>query len=117
MDEHLYQSIYQLKELLNSDPRIVSLNKIEKEMMENEEVMILTYKKDEAADKLSEVLRHFKDDSSEAQQARIKLMEAKEKLYSHPVVKAYNKAYAEVRELYRELNKVLFENLNVNMCK
>ena len=49
MPNDIYTKTSDLKEKLNGDPRVVLLNKLEKEMNDNEEVMALAYKKDMAA--------------------------------------------------------------------
>ena len=116
MNKDIYLKAENLKELLDQDPRIIKLNELEQKMDEDEEVMSLAYKKDMAAVKYSDVLNHFSEDSEEAQKARKELHEAKLKLDNHPVVKEYMKAYIEVRDLYNELNEILFANFNSNLC-
>ena len=116
MNKDIYLKAENLKELLDQDPRIIKLNELEQKMDEDEEVMSLAYKKDMAAVKYSDVLNHFSEDSKEAQKARKELHEAKLKLDNHPVVKEYMKAYIEVRDLYNELNEILFSNFNSNLC-
>ena len=44
------------------------------------------------------------------------LHEAKLALDNHPLVKEYLSCYKEVRELYSELNNILFANFNSNLC-
>lgn len=116
MNEEIYQKAETLKEMLENDPRIIRLNKAEKRMDESEEVMALAYKKDMAAVKYSDTLNHFKEDSKEAQNALKELHQAKYNLDSHPLVKDYLKAFKEVRELYDEINKILFSSFKVDLC-
>ena len=116
MNEEIYQKAETLKEMLENDPRIIRLNEAEKRMDESEEVMALAYKKDMAAVKYSDTLNHFKEDSKEAQNALKELHEAKYNLDSHPLVKDYLKAYKEVRELYDEINQILFSSFKVDLC-
>ncbi len=116
MDKDIYSKAENLKELLNKDPRVIRLNELDKKMDEDEEVMALAYKKDMAAVKYSDTLNHFSEDSEEAKKALKELHEAKLNLDNHPVVKEYMKAYIEVRELYEEINKILFANFTSNLC-
>ena len=116
MEENIYLKAEKLKELLNQDERVVRLNELEKKMNEDEEVMALAYQKDMAAVAYSDTLNHFSEDSEEAKKALKKLHEAKLKLDSHPLVKEYLSSYKKVRELYEEINKILFSNFNGNLC-
>ena len=116
MPENIYLQAEELKEKLTNDPRIISLNEIEKRMNESEEVMALTYKKDMAAVDYSDTLNHFPEDSKEAKEALKKLHEAKLNLDNHPLVKEYLKAYKEVRELYQNINEIVFGNFSSNLC-
>ena len=118
MDD-IYSLSYELKDLLINDPRIVRLNELEKKMNTSEEVMTLAYQKDLAVSEYSDALNHFAKDSEEVKKAQHNLRLKKEALDNHPAVKEYLKAYSEVRDLYYELNDILFSNLNLNMkgCK
>ena len=115
----IYSLSYELKDLLNNDERIIALNKLEKEMNENEEVMALAYQKDLAINEYSDALNHFASDSEEVKKAQHNLHLKKEALDNHPLVREYLKAYSEVRDLYFQLNDILFSNLNLKMkeCK
>ena len=116
MPNDIYTKTSDLKEKLNNDPRVVLLNKLEKEMNENEEVMALAYKKDMACLKYSDALNHFSKDSEEVKEALKELHEAKKNLDNHPLVKEYLKAYVEVRDLYNEINEILFSDFTPNLC-
>ena len=112
----IYQEAGLLKEKINSDPRVLLLNELEKKMNEDEEVMALAYQKDVASSIYSDTLNHYSSESKEAEEALKKLHEAKYKLDSHPLVKEYLKAYQEVRKLYEEVNEILFSNFSANLC-
>ena len=118
MDD-IYSLSYELKDLLTNDSRIIRLNELEKKMNENEEVMALAYQKDVAAIEYSDAFNHFAKDSEEVKKAQHNLHIKKEALDNHPLVRDYLKAYSEVRDLYFELNDILFSHLNLNMkgCK
>ena len=116
MPNDIYTKTSDLKEKLNNDPRVVLLNKLEKEMNDNEEVMSLAYKKDMAALKYSDALNHFSEDSEEVKTALKELHKAKKNLDEHPLVKEYLKAYSKVRDLYAEVNEILFSDFTPNLC-
>lgn len=113
--QDIYSLSYELKELLSQDERVVLLNKLEKEMNDNEEVMALAYQKDLAITNLSDAINHFGENSEEAKKAQHELFLKKEALDNHPLVRDYLKAYQEVRELYFDLNDILFSNLSLKM--
>ena len=115
----IYSLSYELKDLLTNDPRIVRLNELEKQMNDSEEVMALAYQKDLAVSEYSDALNHFARDSKEVKEAQHHLHLKKEALDNHPLVREYLKAYSEVRDLYYQLNDILFSNMNLNMkgCK
>ena len=113
--QDIYSLSYELKELLSQDERVVLLNKLEKEMNDNEEVMALAYQKDLAITNLSDAINHFGENSEEAKKAQHELFLKKEALDNHPLVRDYLKAYQEVRELYFNLNDILFSNLSLKM--
>ena len=116
MEEYLYLKAKKLKESLNNDQRIIRLNKLEKKMDENEEVMALAYKKDMASIEYSDALNHYPENSEEVQKALQKLHESKLNLDNHPLVKEYLAAYKEVRELYAKINEILFSNFAAELC-
>lgn len=115
----IYSLSYELKDLLTNDPRIIRLNELEKKMNASEEVMALAYQKDLAVTDYSDALNHFAKDSEEVKKAQHNLHLKKEALDNHPIVKEYLKAYSEVRDLFYQLNEILFSNLNLDMkgCK
>ena len=116
MEEKTLRKAYELNELLKNDERYISLLEKEELMEKDEEVCLLSYKKDLANSKYNDVLRHFSNDSIEAKKAQKELFEAKKELESHPKVVAYLKAYSEVRILLEEINNILFKDLNTNLC-
>ena len=117
MNAIIFEKCYRLKSSLSKDPRIIELNKLEEEMNNNEEVMCLAYKKDEAARMYSDLLNIYKDDSKEVNDARKNLSLAKANLQNNPLVKSYLKIYRQVSNLYDEISKALFGELNINLCE
>lgn len=116
MDEKLIDALEALKDAINSDPRIIALNKLEEELNKNEEVMLLSYKKDLECLHLEDALKAFKEDSEEVRQAQRKLYLAKLELDTHPLVKKYNKAYIEVKKLYEKINDSIFKDFSSHKC-
>lgn len=117
MTEEILKKAMELEESLKNDERIILLNKLEEEMSKDEEVMRLSYLKDVKNDKYNEMKKYFKDDSMEVANALKEFYEAKKELESHPKVRAYLKAYQDVRMLLDEINKILFEEYNSSLCK
>ena len=115
----IYSLSYELKDLLSNDERLILLNMLETKMNESEEVMALAYQKDLAVSAYSDALNHFAKDSEEIKKAQHDLHVKKEALDNHPLVKEYLKAYSEVRDLYFQINEILFSNLNLKQkeCK
>ena len=116
MDEKIYSLTLELKESLKNHPSLVLLNSLEKEMEENEEVMKLSYRKDQANDKYNDMVKYYGENSLEASNALKELHVAKKELDSHPLVRKYLKAYQEVRELYQEINHLLFDVIKEKNC-
>ena len=112
MDNSLMESLEKLKVAIENDPRVLKLSQLDKQLNENEEVMKLAYRKDMTLLTYEDSLKHFDENSSEVKKAQKDLYEAKLSLDNHPLVKEYNKAYKEVRELYNKINDVLFKKFN-----
>ena len=115
MVDNIYFLASELKDLLDNDPRIIRLNELENKLVNNEEVMALTYQKDVAVSDYSDALNHFADKSEEMKHFRHALFAKKEALDSHPLVREYLEAYSEVRDLYFQINETLFGGLSTNM--
>lgn len=108
MNEVLLTKLQELKTLLDNDERIISLNLLDNEINNSDEVASLAYQKDMATLAYEDALKHFGKDSDEANMAQKKLYEAKYNLDEHHLVKKYNKAYKEVFLLYEKVNSTLF---------
>ena len=108
MDEKIYNLVRKLKEEIDRDPRFIRLNELEKKMSEDEEVMLLSYKKDMANTKYVDMLKIYKEDDKEVIEARNELIKRKDELDSHPIVKEYLSALNEVRKIIFEMNNIIF---------
>ena len=110
MVSNIYLLAGELKDLLDNDERLVRLNKLENELNNNEEVMALSYQKDLAVSSYSDALNHYANNSEEIKKYQHELFLKKEALDNHPLVKEYLKAYSEVRDLYFQINEILFND-------
>ena len=114
MVSNIYLLAGELKDLLDNDERIIRLNKLENELNNNEEVMALSYQKDLAVSAYSDALNHFANNSEEMKKYQHDLFLKKEALDNHPLVKEYLKAYSEVRDLYFQVNEILFNDVSLH---
>lgn len=115
VSQDIYSIAGELKDLINADERILRLNELEKELNDNEEVMALAQQKDEAISRYSDALNHFAKDSEEIKKYQHDLFIKKEALDNHPLVKEYLSAYNKVRDLYFNLNEILFSDLGLHL--
>ena len=113
MEEKIYLLAYKLKNAIENDDRIIYLNKLEEKMNNDEKVMTLSYKKDLAINEYEDALRHFGENSNISNESFKNLLYAKETLYSFPLVKEYIEAYKKVRDLYLEINGILFDDFSL----
>ena len=116
MQEEVITLAYNLKDLLKNDGRIILLNQYEKEMEENEEVMRLCYLKDTANSHYNDMLKIYDKDSLEVSNALKELYLRKKEFEEHPLVRRYLKQYQEVKNLYNEINNILFKDINAYLC-
>lgn len=114
MVSNIYLLAGELKDLLDNDERLIRLNKLENELNNNEEVMALSYQKDLAVSSYSDALNHYANNSEEIKKYQHELFLKKEALDNHPLVKEYLKAYSEVRDLYFQINEILFNDLSLH---
>ena len=115
MANDIYSLASELKDLLSQDSRLILLDELDKKLSNNEEVMALSYQKDLAVSQYSDALNHHSSDSEEIKKYQHELFIKKEALDNHPLVKEYLKAYAEVRNLYYQINEILFGDLSLHL--
>lgn len=115
MVSNIYLLAGELKDLLDNDERLIRLNKLENELNNNEEVMALSYQKDLAVSSYSDALNHYANNSEEIKKYQHELFLKKEALDNHPLVKEYLKAFSEVRDLYFQVNEILFNDLSLRL--
>ncbi len=109
MTEALLNKLNILKETIEKDDNVVYLNFLEDRLNNDEDVMKLAYIKDTKCVIYEDALKHFGENSLEVSNAQKELYEAKKKLDMHPSVIEYNKAYKKVREMYNQINEILFK--------
>ena len=115
MSKDIYNLAYELKELLANDERIKKLNSLEEKMNNDNEVISLAYQKDMACLKYSDALNHYAKDSEEVKALQKELHEKKLALDTNETVSEYLKAYSAVRDLYFEMNDILFSGLDTKL--
>ena len=112
MNQNLLDKASKLREEINNLPEVKELERLEKLLSENEEVMKLCYKKDVAATKFEDAVRYFGKESDEAIEAQKILYQAKLELDNNELVKAYNEQYKKVRLIYDKINEEIFNPFN-----
>lgn len=113
MMEDIYSLAAALKDLLDQDERVLALNDLEKKLENSEEVMVLSQQKDVAISAYSDALNYYAKDSKVIKKFQREMHLKKEALDNHPLVREYLLAYSKVRDLYMEINKILFSNLSL----
>lgn len=117
MTEELLELVYKLKESISKDTRVIELEKIENQMNNSIDVIKLASKKEQTSDDYDFALSHFDKTSKEVEEAQKKLYEAKKELDLHPLVESYMNQYKIVRNLYSEINDILFSIINKDKCE
>ena len=112
MDQILLEKASKVKEELDSLPEVKELERLNKLLNEDEEVMRLAYKKDVAATKYEDAVRYFGQNSDQALTLQKALHLAKLELDKNELVIKYNKQYKIVREIYAKINKEIFDPFN-----
>lgn len=112
MNQSLLEIASKLKEEIDSLPEIQELERLNKLLNDDEDVMRLCYKKDMCVTKYEDALRHFGDNSDETLRAQKALHQAKLELDENPLVKQYNEQYKKVRKIYDRINEEIFNPFN-----
>ena len=116
MDEKIYNLANSLNEELNKDPRVIKLNELEKKLNDSYDVYLLSNKKDEALENYERLKDIYPEDNEQVKDALLKLKDAKEKLNNFPLVKEYLAQYSLVRDLYLEIDNILFSEFKKVKC-
>lgn len=102
MNEKIFKQVRELKEAMDSDPRVVRLNELDKKVNEDAEVKRLFAVLKEKEDAFVHCINEKKAETNH------ELHEAKLALDSLPLAKEYNVSYIEVRDLYMMIDDILF---------
>lgn len=108
MEEEIFESLSQLRDALNNDERIKKLNELEEKMYQNEEIIALAKRKNALEDEYGLVLSYTDINSDEAKKIQKALYEAKLQLDSQPLVKEYNESFIKIRDLYMQIDDIIF---------
>lgn len=111
MKEELLEKLILLKtEILNSS-EYQNFTKAEQILTSNEEVMILTYKKDMALLEYEDGLKHYSKNSKELINLNKNLAKATYNLNSHPIVVEYKKQLNNLNKLYLEIENTIYKGI------
>ncbi|MCX5775132.1 MAG: YlbF family regulator, partial [Firmicutes bacterium] len=116
MEKDVNELAYNLHEAIENDERVEQLKKAEKVMESDETVMRLSYAFDVAQTQYNDVLKIHSENSKEAGIAQKKLYESKKALDENPLVKKYMQAYSEVRNIYGQVQEMIFAPFNLHEC-
>ena len=112
MNEKLAEKVTELKREIEYSPEVIELERINKLLNENDDVMRLSYRKDVCVTKYEDTVRIFGENSNEAKIAQKELYAAKLALDENELVKKYNEQYKKVRKLYDKINEEIFNPFN-----
>ena len=116
MDERIYSLAANLSDSLSNEPDVILLKKLEKELDDSYEVYSLSVKKDDALEKYTRLKEILGENHPDVLKAIKELKEAKENLNKHPLVKQYLEVYSRVRDLYMEVDNILFADYKRGGC-
>lgn len=116
MNEKIFDLASRLNKSLLDNPKVIELNKLEEELNNSYEVYLLSKKKDDYLELYTQMKGIYPDSHLEVINALKNLKEAKENLSNHPLVKSYLSIYNEVRDLYMEVDDILFSSFKRRSC-
>ncbi len=118
MNEKIYDLIEELNSAIAEDERSINLSMAEKTLSSSEKAQSLIGAKDKALDRYNEVLSYSDESSSMVGDAQKELAKAKLEMDNDESVRAYNKAYSKVRELYASISDLLFSDIvHLHTCE
>lgn len=116
MTNNLMNKLDELKSAIEQDSSVLELERLNKIINADENVMRLAYRKDMAVLAYEDALKHYTKDSLEVGNAQKSLYEAKLALDSNPLVIQYNDAYKKVKAIYTSINEELFGSVSIHSC-
>ena len=118
MEESIYLLANKLHDSISSNDSVRRLNELEKELNDSFEVYTLSSKKDECLEKYTRLKESLGESHEDTLKALKELKVVKEKLSNFPLVAEYLKEYSKVRDLYNEVDNILFSEFRkVNKCR
>lgn len=109
MEDIIYQKVLNLKEALSNNKDIQLLEKLEKEMLDNDQFKILAYRLDMSSLKYNDSLKH--NENKETQKKLYnQMMDDYHNLHNLAIVKQYDEQYLKVKKIYQEINKNIFDD-------
>ena len=109
MEDIIYQKVLNLKEALSNNKDIQLLEKLEKEMLDNDQFKILAYRLDMSSLKYNDSLKH--NENKETQKKLYnQMMDDYHNLHNLTIVKQYDEQYLKVKKIYQEINKNIFDD-------
>ncbi|MDY4936779.1 MAG: YlbF family regulator [Candidatus Onthovivens sp.] len=111
MDEKLVEKLSLLKTAIINSKEYQEFIEIEKKLTSNEEVMVLSYKKDMALVEYEDGLKHYSKNSQELININKNLAEATYNLNNHPLVKEYKKKLDALNKLYLEVENIIYKGI------
>lgn len=108
MNISLSKSLDGLKSAIEQDERVIRLNELEKKLYEDPSLLELVKKKDDLEREYSSILSYKDKNSEEAMKVAKALHEAKAEMDSYPLAKEYTEAFIKVRDLYMEIDDIIF---------
>ena len=116
MDEKIYRLAISLNQEINNNPEVIRLNELEKALNDSYDVYALSNKKDGALEEYSRLKEIYPEDHELVKAALLKVRDAKEKLNNFPLAKEYLAQYAIVRDMYLEIDNILFSDFKKGKC-
>lgn len=114
MDSEIYLLTIDLKKRLHKLRCFKLMNKYEKKMKNDKEVIKLTKIKDDINLKYNQIINREGEDSEIAQETLMALSNAKKELYENKIVKKYLKNYLLYQKYLNRFNYALSEKLKYN---
>ena len=108
MDEHIYSLASELQQSLVNSELLLRFSKLEKDLNDSYEVYLLSNEKDKCLDNYTRLKDSLGESHKDTVNALKALQQAKEKLNNFPLVKEYLSVYSQVRDLYLEIDNILF---------
>ncbi len=110
MNDKAIRELETLKKAMDNDPRIVRLNELESVLSGDKEVQSFSLILKEKEENYSSLLSLYGEKDQKTIEARRSLYEAKKALDSLPSVMNYNEAFIAVRDLYMQIDDIVFSS-------